>query len=138
MVMTPTAVALLGFTAWTVLMVMLLGFTRTGLVFAGKKKSNEFKATGEDLGSFGYRATRVHANCYENLPAAAAILLYAIATDQTAITDPFAVVFIGLRVAQSCVHLLSTSRPMVLIRFTLYIAQNAILLYWVLSLAHLL
>jgi hypothetical protein len=136
--MTPTAVALLGFAAWTILTVMLLGVTRTGLVFAGKKKANEFKATGEDLGSFGYRATRVHANCYENLPAAAAVLLYAIATDQTAITDPLAFIFIGLRVAQSLVHLLSTSRSMVLIRFMLFIAQNAILLYWIVSLAHLL
>lgn len=136
--MTPTALALLGFAAWTILMVMLLGVTRTGLVFAGKKKSNDFKATGEDLGSFGYRATRVHANCYENLPAAAAVMLYAIATSQTAITDPLAFIFIGLRVAQSSVHLLSTAQPMVLIRFTLYIAQNAIVLYWILALTHLL
>lgn len=136
--MTPTAVALLGFAAWTILMVMLLGLTRTGLVFAGKKKSNDFKATGEDLGSFGYRATRVHANCYENLPAAAAVMLYAIATNQTAITDPLAFVFIALRVAQSSVHLLSTAQPMVMIRFALYIGQNAILIYWILALAHLL
>lgn len=135
--MTPTAVAILGFAAWTILMVVLLGLTRTGLVFAGKKKSNDFKASGEDLGSFGYRATRVHANCYENLPAAAAVMLYAIATNQTAITDPFAFVFIGLRLAQSIVHLLSTAQPMVLIRFSLYIGQNAILLYWIIALAHL-
>ncbi len=136
--MTPTAVALLGFAAWTILMVMLLGLFRTGLVFAGKKKANEFRATGEDLGSFGYRATRAHANCYENLPVAAAVMLYAIATNQTAITDPFAMAFLGLRLAQSSVHLLSTARPMVLIRFALYIGQNAILILWILSLAHLL
>jgi len=136
--MTPTAVALLGFAAWTILMVMLLGVTRTGLVFAGKKKSNEFRASGEDLGSFGYRATRVHANCYENLPAAAAVMLYAITTNQTAITDPLAFIFIGLRLAQSVVHLLSTAPMMVMVRFALYIGQNAILLYWILSLAHLL
>lgn len=136
--MTPTAAALLGFAAWTIFMVMLLGLLRTGLVFAGKKKSNEFRASGEDLGSLGYRATRVHANCYENLAAAAAVMLYAIATNQTAITDPFAIVFIGLRVAQSTVHLLSTAQPMVLIRFALFFGQNAILLYWILALAHLL
>ena len=136
--MTPTAVALLGFAAWTIVMVMLLGLFRTGLVFGGKKKSNEFSASGEDLGGFGYRATRVHANCYENLPVAGAVLLYAVATNQTAVTDPFALIFLGLRIAQSCVHLLSTARFMVLIRFSLYIGQNAILIYWILSLAHLL
>lgn len=136
--MTPTAIALLGFAAWTLLMVGLLGVTRTGLVFAGKKKSNEFKATGEDLGSFGYRITRVHANCYENLPVAAAILLYAIATNQTAVTDPLAMVFLGLRLGQSIVHLLSTSRPMVMIRFALFLGQLGIQIFWVLALAHLL
>lgn len=136
--MTPTAAALLGFAAWTLLMVGLLGFTRTGLVFAGKKKSNEFKATGEDLGSFGYRVTRVHANCYENLPVAAAILLYAIATSQTAITDPLAFAFIGLRLAQSAVHLASTARPMVTLRFLLFVGQLGIQVYWIFALAHLL
>lgn len=136
--MTPTAVALLGFAAWTLLMVGLLGLARTGLVVAGKKKSNEFRASGEDLGGFGYRITRVHANCYENLPAAAAILLYAIATNQTAVTDPLAFTFIGLRLAQSTVHLLSTARPMVTIRFALFVGQLAIQIYWILALAHLL
>jgi hypothetical protein len=119
-------------------MVMILGVLRTGLVFAGKKKSNEFKAAGDDLGAFGYRATRVHANCYENLPVAAAVMLYAIATDQAAITDGLALAFIGLRVAQSLVHLASTAGPMVQIRFALYIGQIAILLYWIVALAHLL
>ena len=51
--MTPTAVALLGFAAWTILTVVFLGALRTSLVFGGKMKTNAFKATGEDLGSFG-------------------------------------------------------------------------------------
>lgn len=135
--MTPTAVAILGFAAWTILLVVTLGLFRTGLVFAGKKKSNEFRASGEDLAGFGQRATRAHANCYENLPVAGAVLLYAIATNQTAITDPLAFAFIGARIAQSLVHLASTSRPAVLVRFALYIAQNAILVFWILKLAHL-
>ncbi len=50
--MTPTAVALLGFAAWTILLVMLLGIYRTGLVFGGKKKANEFRASGDDLQGF--------------------------------------------------------------------------------------
>jgi uncharacterized MAPEG superfamily protein len=136
--LTPTAAALLGFAAWTILLVVLLGLFRTGLVFAGKKKSNEFKASGEDLGGFGQRATRAHANCYENLPIAAAVLLYAIATNQTAITDPLGFAFIGARIAQSLVHLASTSRPAVLLRFGFFIVQIAILVIWILKLAHLL
>ena len=77
--MTPTAVALLGFAAWTILLVAFLGLYRTGLVLAGKKAANAFSPSGEDLEGFGRRLTRAHANCYENLPVAAAVLLYAIA-----------------------------------------------------------
>ena len=135
--MTPTAVALLGFAAWTILLVMTLGVLRTGLVFAGKKKANEFKASGDDLAGFGSRLTRAHANCYENLPLAGAVLLYAIATNQTAVTDPLAMIFLGARLAQSLTHLASTSRPAVTVRFLFYVAQVVILAWWILRLAHL-
>jgi uncharacterized MAPEG superfamily protein len=135
--MTPTALALLGFALWTILLVVTLGFYRTGLVFGGKKKSNEFKPSGEDLEGFGYRATRAHANCYENLPVAGAVLLFAIATNQTAITDPLAFAFLGARVLQSLTHLASTSRIAVLLRFAFFIVQIVILVFWILALAHL-
>lgn len=134
--MTPTALALLGYAAWTILLVMLLGALRTGLVFAGKKKANEFRPSGEDLQGFGQRATRAHANCYENLPVAAAILLYAIATNQTAITDELALLFLGARLLQSLTHLASTSRPAVLVRFAFFIVQIVILVIWLLKLTH--
>lgn len=136
--MTPTAVALLGFAAWTILLVMTLGVLRTGLVFAGQKKANEFKASGDDLAGFGARLTRAHANCYENLPVAGAILLYAIATSQTAITDELAFAFLGARILQSLTHLLSTSRPAVLVRFAFFLVQLAIIIFWLLKLTHLL
>ena len=135
--MTPTAVALLGFTAWTLALLVLLATVRTGLVFAGKKKSNDFRPSGDDLDGFGARATRAHANCYENLPIAAALLLYAIATDQTAITDPLAFIYLGARVLQSLTHLASTSRPAVLVRFSFFIVQIAILFFWLLKLMHM-
>lgn len=135
--MTPTAAALLGFAAWTILLVMTLGVLRTGLVFAGKRKANEFKASGDDLAGFGSRLTRAHANCYENLPVAGAILLYAIATSQTAITDELAFAFLGARILQSLTHLVSTSRPAVLVRFAFFLAQLVIIIIWLLKLTHL-
>ncbi len=135
--MTPTAVALLGFVAWTILLVLMLAVVRTGLVFAGKKKSNEFKPSGEDLQGFGARLTRAHSNCYENLPVAGAVLLYAIATSQTAITDQLAMAFLGARVLQSLTHLASTSRPAVLIRFAFFVVQVLILIFWLLKLTHM-
>ncbi len=129
--MTPTAVALLGFAAWTILLVAFLGLYRTGLVLAGKKAANAFSPSGEDLEGFGRRLTRAHANCYENLPVAAAVLLYAIAAGETAVTDGAAYLFLGARIAQSVTHLISTARPFVLIRFAFFIVQVALLAWWI-------
>ncbi|MEL6360752.1 MAG: MAPEG family protein [Pseudomonadota bacterium] len=131
--MTWTAHTLLALVAWYILMVMLLGGYRSLLVFGGKRAANQFQASGDDMEGFGKRVTRVHANCYENLPAAAAVLLYAIATNQTAVTDPLANIFLGARIAQSVVHLISTARPAVFLRFGLFIAQLAILTWWILA-----
>lgn len=134
--MSPTAYALLGFAAWTIAMLVALGLLRSAISLRGKKP-NSFKPSGEDLPGLPYRLTRVHANCYENLPAAAAIMLYAMVSQQTSITDPLAFVFIGARIAQSVTHILSTSNPMVFIRFGFFIAQQSILVVWLLRLSGL-
>ncbi len=131
---TPTAVALLSFVAWTLLLVMSLGVLRTVSVLAGKRAPNSFSASGEDFPGLGQRLTRAHANCYETLPAAGAVMLYAVATDQTAATDGLAYAFIGARVLQSIVHIISTASPMVLIRFGFFGVQLAILVIWLLKL----
>jgi len=135
--MTPSAVALLGFALWTILLVVMLAAFRVSMVSAGKKSAASFSPLGDDVEGFGRRLTRAHANCYENLPLAGAVLLYAIATDQTAITDGLAMVFLGARLLQSVTHLASTSRPAVTIRFAFYVVQILILAFWILKLAHL-
>ena len=61
-------------------------------------------------------------------------MLYAIATEAVAITDPAAYAFLGARIAQSVAHLISTSRPFVLIRFAFFIVQIAILAWWLVGL----
>lgn len=131
--MTPTAVALLGFAAWTVAMLLSLGLVRTAITMRGKKP-NSFKPSGEDLPGLPYRLTRAHANCYENLATAGVVMLYAIATDATSVTDPLAYAFLGARIAQSVTHVLSTANPMVLVRFVFFIVQQSILVYWLLRL----
>ncbi len=134
--MSPTATALLGFAAWTLFLVMSLGVFRTSIAMTKGKKANTFSPSGEDLGGLGQRLTRAHANCYENLPVAGVILLYAIATGQTALTDPLAYAFIGARVLQSVTHVVSTSNTAVLIRFALFFIQVVILIIWLLKLFH--
>ena len=134
--MTPTAVALLGFAAWTLVLVMSLGVLRSITVMGGGRSANSFGASGDDFPGFGHRLTRAHANCYENLPIAGAILLYAIATDQQALTDGLAYPFIIARILQSVTHMISTSNFMVLVRFAFYAVQLVILIIWLLKLFH--
>jgi len=135
--MTPSAAALLAFVAWTIILVAALALVRVGMVVSGKRASSNFSPDGDDVEGFGKRLTRAHANCYENLPLAGAVLLYAIATGQTAITDGLAFAFLAARFAQSLTHLTSTARPAVTIRFLFYVVQVSILFYWILGLAHL-
>ncbi|MEM8772383.1 MAG: MAPEG family protein [Pseudomonadota bacterium] len=135
--MSPTAVALLGFVAWTLLILMSLGAFRSAIVMNGKRAANSFNPSGADLEGFGQRLTRVHANCYESLPIAGAVLLYAIATNQTALTDPLAYLFLAARIAQSAVHMISTSNLFVFIRFGFFGVQLAVLSWWLVKLSGL-
>ncbi len=134
--MTPTATALLAYVSWSILLLVTLGVLRTSLVVGGKRAANSFAPSGDDMDAFGKRLTRAHANCYENLPMAGAVLLYAIATNQTGLTDGLAYVFLGARISQSIAHLISTERLWVTIRFVFFIVQVGILVFWLLKLFH--
>ena len=132
--MTPTEFTLLGFVAWALLLLMSLGALRTVAVLKGERAPNSFSPAGDDVGEFGRRLTRAHANCYENLPLVGAVLLYAIAANKTGVTDGLAYVFLAARLGQSLMHLISTSPMAVRIRFFLFVPQSLILAYWLLRL----
>ncbi len=132
--MTPTATALLGYAAWTLVLLTTLGLWRTSLVMNRKRAANSFNPLGDDLEGFARRLTRAHANCYENLPIAGAVLLYAIAADRTAVTDGLAYIFLSARLLQSLTHLASTSNRAVTVRFAFFLVQILILAYWLLGL----
>lgn len=70
----------------------------------------------------------------ENLPAVGGLLLFALATGRTSITDPLAPVLLGARVLQSLVHLASTSGAAVTLRFCVFAVQLGIALYWAFAL----
>lgn len=136
--MTPTAAALLGFAAWALFLLLVLALYRTGLTQTAGRKANSFSASGDDVDGFGKRVTRAHANCYEFLPIAGAVLLYAIATDQEAATNGLAYIFLAARIGQSVAHLMSTSSAFVLIRFLFFLPQVVIVGWWILKLSGLL
>lgn len=133
--MTATTCALLGFIAWSILLTFALVGVRAAATLKGKAL-NTFSATGADLDGFGLRVTRAHGNSVENLAIVACLLLYAISTDQTAITNGLAAVIFGARVVQSVVHIASGSVPAVLVRATAFTVQMVVSLMWVWQFYH--
>jgi uncharacterized MAPEG superfamily protein len=128
--MANTLTALAGFAAWFVVLTLVLGFFRIGLVFSGRKAANGFAVNGSDLPGFGERLTRARDNCYETLPIFAALALVAYASNRLAVTDPLAMWVLYARIGQSLCHLASVSVPAVLLRANLFFAQVLIYLYW--------
>lgn len=126
----PTSIALLGFIVWTLLLLVLMGVIRIQLVMRGKVRANGFTPDNANLSPFMQRLARAHANCLENLPLMGGLLLFALATNHTSITDSLAYLFLASRVAQSLVHLSSTSGKAVTLRFSAFAVQVAIGFYW--------
>lgn len=132
--MSHSALALLGFASWTMLLLLAIGLTRSSLVLAGKRLANQFQPDGSDVSAFSNRLCRAHANCYENLPVFASVVLLALLLERNGVTDPLALPFLAARVGQSITHLVSTSHYAVLLRFTLFLVQWLILAWWVIQL----
>ena len=126
----PSAIALVAFIAWTLLLLTLMEAARTQLVLRRKVRANGFTPDNANLSPFMQRLARAHANCLANLPIFGGLLLVAMATGNTSVTDPLAYLFLGARVFQSLVHLSSVSALAVTIRFTAFAVQMAIGLYW--------
>jgi len=128
--MSYTVIALLGYIGWTTFILLVLGIYRTALTLSGKKAANSFAPSGDDVSPFSGRLCRAHANCYEYFPIAGGLLLYALATDQSAVTNGLALIMIGARILQSITHLLSTSVMAVQVRFFFFLVQIGIAVFW--------
>jgi len=126
----PTIFTLTAFITWALLLLVLMEVIRSQLVLTGKVPANGFTPDNAGLSPFMQRLARAHANCVESLPVFGGLLLVAIITGHTAITDPLAYVFLASRVFQSLVHLASTSPMAVKVRFTAFAVQMGIGLYW--------
>lgn len=132
--MTGTATATLGLAAWALFLSIAIVIYRLQVAMTTGKEANTFSPTGEDVSEFGRRLYRAHANVFENVPFLLAILLYALATGQSGVTDGLAVIVLAARILQSLVHLVGTSVPLVMIRFLFYLIQLGIGVYWVIGL----
>jgi uncharacterized MAPEG superfamily protein len=128
---------LVGFVAWTLLLVVVMEVLRSVLTLARKKRANDFAVDGRDVSPFAGRLSRAHANCLENLPVVTALVVVALLSKHGEIVDPLAPWLLGARILQSTVHLVSTSVLAVLVRFTLFVVQLAIMGIWTFGLLRL-
>jgi uncharacterized MAPEG superfamily protein len=132
--MTPTLTALAGFVAWALFLLILMEAIRAKLVVTRAVPSNELRSDNSNLSPFMQRLARAHANCLEGLPIFGGLMLIAVVSGKSAVTDPLAYIFLGARILQSLVHLASLSVAAVNVRFAAFAVQMGIAAYWAWSL----
>lgn len=128
--MPTSALALAAFIGWTLALLVLMEALRSRLVITGATRANEFDPENSRLSPFMQRLARAHANCLEGLAPFGGLLLLAIASGHTGVTDPLAPWLVAARVVQSVIHLASLSVLAVNLRFCAFAAQVAIALWW--------
>jgi len=132
--MNATILTLIGYISWIMLLLLALAAYRTTFSKMQKRESLVFKADGTDLDDLGHRLTRAHLNCIECFPFIGGVLLLALATDSSSITNGLAFVVLGARLLQSGVHIVSIANAAISIRFVLFLIQFGICAYWIVKL----
>lgn len=123
-------IALTSLIAWALLLLLVMEAIRTWMVLTGRFPSNQFRTDNANVSPFMQRLARAHANCIEGLPIFGGLLLVAEVSSRQDVTDALAPWLVVARVAQSSIHLWSTSVPAVNARFTCFAVQLAIAVVW--------
>jgi uncharacterized MAPEG superfamily protein len=133
----PSLIALLGFAAWTVLLVLVSLTYRTGVVLVGRRRANSWprgEPPPEGEPHLMVRVRDAHLNCAENLPVFAAIVAVAAASDHLPAIDPVAPYLLAARIAQSLTHLAGTSHWHVFARASFFSVQLGVYAFMILAL----
>ncbi len=125
-----TVTALTAFIAWALALLLWMEIIRSKLVLSKQVPANAFVPDNANLSPFMQRLARAHANCLEGLPIFGGLMLVAIATSRTALTDPLAYLLLAARITQSTIHLASTSAIAVTLRFCAFAVQLGIATWW--------
>lgn len=128
--MATSQIALFGYVLWTIALGFGVVGVRTHAQVTQGRKANSFLADGSDLGVMGHRITRAHGNSMEWIALPASLLLFAIATGQTQVTDSLALAALAGRIGQTTTHLISTSPGAVTVRGLFLGVQVFIWTYW--------
>ncbi len=117
---------LLGFAAWTLLTLLgSVGVYRWSRILTKRATLSEWRADLQQGSEWYQRAMRAHANCVENLPVYAAVVVAIIATGlQSPILDASAIILICARVLQTLIHTSLIQTNLVAgIRFAFFFVQ---------------
>lgn len=122
--MTTPLWCLLGFAAWTLLLVFAVVTWRSVMVLRGDKRANEFMAGVPHGPDLYWRLNRAHLNAAENLPLLGAVVVVAtFAHVDTPLLSLLAQVHLGARITQTTCHLASNAVTVVYVRFTSLVVQ---------------
>lgn len=116
--------ALLEYTAWTFLLVLIV-FLYRGLRFVSGTPINHWPRGEQASGDIPFikRVADAHANCLENLPLFAVLVLVAAVTNKLPLVDGIAAWAFYARVGQSLAHLSGTGQANVFVRASFWTIQ---------------
>jgi len=118
--------SLLGFAAWTLLLLLAtVGVYRWSRIFTGRSQVAEFRADQVQGADWYRRSMRAHANCVENLPVFGAIVFVMhVAGVGGSTVDSISILLLVARVLQSLVHVSLVQTNLVAgVRFAFFFAQ---------------
>ena len=123
--------AVLAFAMWTIaVLTFTIGVQRWSLILSGKAELKSFPGDQPHGSAFYRRATRAHANCIENLPVFAAIVIAAQASGAHSPTlDALAAAAVVARVLQTSTHLISGSNAAIGVRFS-FLSVQLVAFFW--------
>jgi uncharacterized MAPEG superfamily protein len=123
--------AVLLYAAWTLLLPLIYaGTIRVPSIAAGRKRADHWeRGKPTDDPPVLARTKNAHLNCTENFPVFAAIVVVAALLGKIAVADALAGYVLVARVAQSIVHMLGTSLPLIALRGFFYFVQ-VVLMFW--------
>ncbi len=123
--MQPSHWALLGFVAWTILLlVSTVGVPRISAILKKQAKPNSFNPAVPHGSERYQRSMRAHLNCVENLPIFASLVLLGTAAQMSgSLFQAAAATVLPARLVQSVAHISSGRNRAILVRFGAYCVQ---------------
>lgn len=115
---------------WALMLLVVMELLRARLVLAGSIAGPEFKPDNANLSPFMQRLARAQSNCVEGLPLFGGLLLVALVSNRSAVTDGLAPWLLLARLVQTSIHLASLGVVAVNLRFAAFVVQLVIALYW--------